>query len=345
MYNNNLYIEDINNAIENIVGIEKLRNKIVFVTGASGLMGSFIVDVFRALNKQNYNISIIVNGRSEEKLRKRFLYMENDLIYLAQDVTTPFSYDGPIDYIIHAASNCHPRAYVEDPMGIVMSNVVGTDNLLSLAKDKHAKMLFISSAEVYGENRNGLEKYSEGDMGYINCNDLRACYNESKRCGETLCQCYHTKYNVEVVIVRPARIYGPTVQETDTKASSQFIKNALAGENIVLKSAGTQRFSYLHVADTVSGILTVLLNGKSCESYNIADEKSDVMLKDLAKIVADKAGTEVVFDIPEGSESVGFSRTDMAILDATKLKTELGWKAKYDIKTGFERTIDILKSI
>ena len=171
---------------------------------------------------------------------------------------------------------------------------------------------------------------------------MRAGYPESKRCGEALCQAYKAQKGLDIVIPRPTRSYGPTMLMSDTKAISQFIKKGIAGEDIVLKSAGTQYYSYTYVADAVSGILTILLKGESGEAYNIADEHSDIMLKDLAAIIADINGKKVVFEIPDAVEAAGYSKATKARLDGRKLQA-LGWMPKYDIKSGIERTIRILK--
>ena len=198
--------------------------------------------------------------------------------------------------------------------------------------------------EVYGENRGDTEKFDEKYLGYIDCNTMRAGYPESKRCGEALCQAYKTQKGLDIVIPRLTRSYGATLLKSDTKALSQFLHKGVAGENIILKSTGTQYYSYLYVMDSVSGLLTVLLNGKNGEAYNISDDASDIMLKDLANIIADYAGTKVVFEIPDAIESAGYSKATKARLDSTKLKN-LGWTAKYDIQTGIIRTLSMLKTI
>ena len=173
---------------------------------------------------------------------------------------------------------------------------------------------------------------------------MRAGYPESKRCGEALCQAYRAQKGLDIVIPRITRSYGPTMLMSDTKAISQFIKKGIAGEDIILKSTGTQYYSYQYVADTVSGLLTILLSGKSGEAYNIADERSDIMLKDLAAIIAGIKGKKVVFESPDAVEAAGYSKATKARLDGHKLK-RIGWKPRYDIKTGMERTIGILESL
>lgn len=131
---------------------------------------------------------------------------------------------------------------------------------------------------------------------------------------------------------------------SDSKAIAQFIKKGLAGEDIILKSAGNQLYSYSYSADAVSGLLTILTQGLDGAAYNIADEKSDITLKDLAELIADYSGTQVVFELPDEKEARGYSMSVKARLDSTKLKN-LGWSAHYDIKSGITRTLEILRSI
>ena len=206
------------------------------------------------------------------------------------------------------------------------------------------RFAFASSNEIYGENRGDVEFFDEDYCGYINCNTMRAGYPEGKRCGEALCQAYKAQKGLDVVVPRLTRSYGPTMLMSDTKAISQFIRKGIAGEDIILKSEGTQYYSYTYVSDAVSGLLTVLLCGENGEAYNIADEASDIMLKDLAAIIAETAGKKVVFELPDAVEAAGYSKATKARLDGSKLKA-IGWQPRYDMKGGLSRTIEILKDI
>ena len=233
--------------------------------------------------------------------------------------------------------------YAEDPIGTITTNIFGVKNMLDFSIKHQAKQfLFASSVEVYGENRGDTEFFDEDYCGYINSNSLRAGYPESKRCSEALGQAYKQHYGLDVRIARIARSYGPTMSLRDSRAISQFIINGIDKEDIVLKSDGSQLFSYSYVADVVSGLHTILSKGDSGEAYNIADEGSNISLKDLAHLVADYAGTKVVFDIPDVVEAAGYSKATKALLNGNKLKA-LGWRPNYTIKTGIPRTIDILK--
>lgn len=350
LYNNKLYLED----VRYVAGLElpwkKLRDKSLMLSGATGMIGSFLVDVVLEKNIiDNLNCTVYALGRNKEKARERFNKFADDshFVFIPYDVKLPFKRDnlGTVDYILHLASNTHPMQYSTDPIGTITTNIIGVQNLLDFAVEHHAtRFAFASSNEIYGENRGDVEFFDENYCGYINSNTMRAGYPESKRCGEALCQAYKAQKGLDVVIPRPTRSYGPTMLMSDTKAISQFIKKGIAGEDIVLKSAGTQYYSYTYVADVVAGLLTILLEGVSGEAYNIAEEHSDIMLKDLAAIIADISGRKIVFEIPDAIEAAGYSTATKARLDGHKIQ-RLGWKPKYDIKSGMERTIHILKSM
>lgn len=349
VYENSLYKNDLEYISNLQLPWEKFQNKSIMISGATGLIGSMLIDVIMKKNQRGLNCKIYALGRSEERMKNRFEYCYNNELFefIEYDVNKKMIFNrvNQIDYILHLASNTHPMQYATDPIGTITTNIIGVQNLLDFAVEKNTtRFIFASSNEIYGENRGDVEKFDESYCGYIDCNTLRAGYPESKRCSEALCQAYKTQKNMDIVIARLTRSYGPTLLKTDTKALSQFLHKAIAGEDIVLKSEGTQYYSYLHVADSVSGLLTVLLDGQNGEAYNIADDASDIMLKDLASIIAEYVGKKVVFEIPDKTESAGYSRATKARLDATKLQS-LGWSARYDIKTGIEKTIDILKEI
>lgn len=322
----------------------KLANKSFLITGGTGMIGTALV---RTLFNLDVGVKITLIVRNVQRALQQFEDMVNadSLVFVEGDLGSGLvpNIAGEFDYIIHLASTTHPRAYVETPIATVNLNVLATKGLLDMAaKNVGCRFVYVSSVEVYGQNREDVELFDERYCGYIDCNTLRAGYPESKRCGEALCQAYIKEKGVDVVIPRLARIYGPTLLKTDTKALSQFIWNALDGKDIVLKSAGNQYFSYLHCDDAVSGILTVMEKGVSGEAYNVADEASDIRLKDLATLVAKYGETKVVFDLPDDVEKAGFSTATTARLDSSKLKS-LGWRAKYDIHSGVKATIDVLK--
>ncbi len=349
LFNNPFYLEDVKLVANLDYDWSKLKDKTVLISGASGLIGSFLVDVlmFRNINN-SMNCKIFALGRNEERAHERFIdYWDKDEFkFIAHDVNEPFKNftNTNFDYIFHLASNTHPKFYSLYPVETIITNILGLNNLLNLAvKNNTKRFLFTSSVEVYGESRGDTEFFDENYCGCINISKARSGYNESKRCGETLCLSYLQQYGLDVVIPRLPRTYGATMLNDDSKATAQFFKKALAHEDIILKSDGKQFFSFMYVADAVSGILKIFFNGATGEAYNIADEKSDIMLKDFAKLVADYANQKVIFDIPDAIEKAGYSMSTKARLNSSKLKM-LGWKSYFDIQTGIKRTLDILSN-
>lgn len=326
----------------------KFRDTKILITGASGLIGSVLVDVFLMMNDlNNTNITIIALGRSLEHAKNKLgeYFERSDFQFLCCDVNNVIPELGEVDYIIHAASNTHPIVYSTDPIGTITANVIGTKNLLDYGRIHNIKrFVFLSSVEIYGENRGDTEKFTENYCGYIDCNTVRAGYPESKRIGESLCCAYHKQYQMDIVIPRLCRVYGPTMDQSDSKAIAQFIKNAVNGEDIVLKSEGFQNYSYLYVLDAASAIIKIMMKGKCGEAYNASSEFSDIKMKELTQKIAKLAGTKVIFEIPNAVEQSGYSTATKAILDNTKLK-KLGWEEMYDIDGGLKMTIGILKEL
>lgn len=343
-YNQNspLYIEDLNQMAQ-AVDCSFLSQKKILITGATGLIGTFLIDALMQLNiTKNANIHIYALGRSKQKATGRLgtYYTNRWFEFIEQDIRQPLPAELNVDYIIHGASNAHPIAYAKDPVGTLLTNVLGTQHVLDYAIKQNCPVCYLSTVEIYGTSRTEHDIFDEDYTGHLPLNHVRSCYPESKRTCEALCQSYINQYQAQVKIVRLCRIFGPTMIEEDSKASAQFIKKAISGENIVLKSNGLQYYSYCYVADACSAILLVLNKGKNGTAYNVSNRECNIYLRDLARIAASKIGKEVVFEQPSDAESMGYSKSIHAILDNTKLLA-LGWKPLYKIENAVFRTIEI----
>lgn len=210
MIDNLIYKEDIEYVANLELPWEKLKNKSVLITGASGLIGSFLIDVLMRKNISELNCKIYALGRNVDKAKNRFekYWTSPCFEFVSHDINEPLELNNvnKIDYVVHLASNTHPVAYATDPIGTVTANIIGTNNLLKFAAEHSAeRFAFASSNEIYGENRGDVELFDESYCGYINSNTLRAGYPESKRCGEALCQAYKKQKNLDVVIPRFTR--------------------------------------------------------------------------------------------------------------------------------------------
>lgn len=348
LLNNEIYMQDIHKIAHMDIPWDSLKNTTVVISGASGLIGSFLVDVLLS-GRPDLGIHVIALVRNGKRAKARFgQYLEKgnlDVVVADINCGVPDITCDKVRYVIHAASNTHPRAYATEPIQTILTNVVGTKNMLELGlKYNMDRFLFLSSVEIYGENRGDIEKFDEKYCGYLDCNTLRAGYPEGKRAGEALCQAYITERKTDIVITRLPRVFGATMLQSDTKALSQFLQKGVVAEDIVLKSKGNQQFSYIYVADAVSGILYSLLNGQCGEAYNVADAAMDITLAELAKIVADYVQRDVVFELPDTVEQVGFSKATKAMLESSKLKS-IGWQAQYDLNISIANTLDIMRAL
>lgn len=326
-----------------------LSGQTILISGATGMVGSYLIDLLLRWHETRHtDVHVIGLGRSTAKAAARFCRYVDDSAFefVAADINNPLpALPERIDYVIHAASNTHPLQYATDPVGTILSNTIGTRNMLDQARDHRVKrFMFLSSVEIYGENRSDRDAFTEQDCGYIDCNTLRAGYPESKRVGEALCQAYRKQYGLDAVIIRLPRLFGPTLQPNDSKALSQFIRNAVKDEPIVLKSAGTQYYSYLYTADAVNALLKVLQCGGDGEAYNAADSRFDIHLYELAELIAASRQSKVVYEIPSAVESNGFSKATKAVMNADKLRA-LGWTIDGTIRDRIETTVRILGEI
>lgn len=337
--NHPLYQEDLK-SIFTVDGIDSLHGKRILVTGATGLIGVYLIDTLMLIG----DVIVYAVGRSKEKAFSRLgeYYDNPNFFFIEQNVCQPFSDDIMVDYIIPGASNTHPHAYSLYPIETIMTNIKGVEHALNLAERCGATVLYLSSVEVYG-NAVGQESFSEDYTGRLNLANSRSCYPESKRLCEAMCQSYIAEKGVKVKIVRLSRIFGPTMQESDSKASSQFIKNTIADKDIVLKSKGDQFFSYTYVSDAVAAILYVMINGAIGQAYNISSPNCNIRLRDFASLCAKCNGRNIISVYPEESEQMGYSIASHAILDNSKLQS-IGFESKYSMNEAVIRTVEILKN-
>ncbi len=346
IYDSRLWQEDIDRVTADAPWLNELAGKSVLITGAGGLICSAVTDILIRCNEQNGScIRILAAARSENKIKARFgAFFERPYFkYLPYDATegTPASAE-KADYIIHGAGNASPERIMKEPVETMLSNFSGLLGLLEYGRTNGTqRLLYISSSEIYGK-KEGDEPFKAGEYGYIDLLDPRSSYPVGKRAAETLCASYSYEYGLETVIVRPGHIYGPTASETDNRVSSRWPYAAARGEDIVMKSAGTQIRSYCYCLDCASAILAALIKGKSCHAYNISNPDSVISIRQMAEILAKSACVELKADLPSEKELKSFNPMLNSSLDATEL-LNLGWHGCFDAESGFAHTVQILK--
>jgi nucleoside-diphosphate-sugar epimerase len=325
-----------------------LRSKTVIITGASGFLAAYMVETLLFLNEtQQLNVMVIAVVRNRNGFTQRFNhYLKRpDLICIEQDISSPLQVDRKIDFIIHAASQASPKYYATDPVGTLSANILGTAQLLGLARNCHSEgFLYFSSAEVYGEA--ARVPTAESDYGYLDPLAVRSCYAESKRMGENMCVSWHHQYGVPAKIVRPFHTYGPGMRLDDGRVYADFVADVVNGRDIVLKSDGLTRRSFCYLADATAGFWMVLLSGANAQAYNIGNPDGEISIRDLAHLVAgiySDRHISVRLEQRKESESYLSSKISVTRPDITLAK-ELGWSPITSLENGFRKTIGSYQS-
>lgn len=320
---------------------EKLRGRTLFITGATGLIGFNLISALAYMNrKRNLPLKILALVRDEGKARERFAEVLAEgapLQFVVGDLEhIPAVPDG-IDYIIHGGSPTASRYFAEHPVETIRMNLAGATTLLEMAREKQVEsFLFLSSMEVYG-SLHREEKVDEDHESFVNTMNPRSSYPEAKRMIEAMCASYAAEYNVPVKVIRLTQTFGAGVRKADNRVYAQFMRSALAGEDIVLLTQGGTRRSYLYTADAVTAILAVLLKGKNGEAYNAANEETYCSIREMANFVSSMENVKVL--VSESSESNKLYPTELYMnLQVDKLQ-KIGWRSTRNLLEMFKRMI------
>lgn len=325
---------------------EQFHKKTVMVSGGAGFLAAYLVQALLTIDATHLlDMRIVSVVRSMSGVQKRLghLLTNPHLSIIEHDVVRPTPADFPLaDFIVHAASQASPKYYGTDPIGTILANTAGTQYLLEHAVRSGAqRFLFFSSGEVYGVPLNIDLPVTEQDYGYLDPMQVRSCYAESKRMGETMCCAWALQHGLHVSIVRPFHTYGPGMALDDGRVFADFVADVVANSDIVLKSDGLAKRPFCYIADATLGFLTVLLRGEEKQAYNIANPEADISMIDLATMIAGlfpERGVGVRFDIPESGNAYLKSPIVRSCPSIAKARA-LGWEPKIGIEEGFRRTI------
>ncbi|MEE1353248.1 MAG: NAD-dependent epimerase/dehydratase family protein [Acutalibacteraceae bacterium] len=336
--------DDIQSAAERIDS-EAFKGKTVFVTGATGLIGSQVCKSLLTCNAlHDAGIHVVAMVRSQEKAEKVFAdYLGDSMLsFYKGDITSPIQYEGTVDYIVHGASATASRYFVEHPAETIRTALLGTEMALEFARSKEvAGMVYLSSLEVYGVPDGTKETITEKDYGYIDPLSVRSSYSEGKRMAENLCVAYASEYGVPVKIVRLSQTFGAGVAYNDGRVFAEFARCLIEKKDIVLHTEGKTVRTYCYTSDAVTAILTVLQKGEPGQAYNVTNRDTACSIREMAELVAGlepEAGISVKVEIPEDLASFGYNPTMIIRLDPSALES-LGWKPTVGIEDMFRRTI------
>ncbi len=328
MMNNSIIKEDLENICStDFIDWNRLSKKTVLITGATGLIGSTIVNALLYANeKRKLDLTVLALVRDINKAKQKFSDNKS-LKYIVGTVENLPQIDGNVDFIIHGASQTASKAFIQQPVETIITAVEGTLNILKLAQSKCCEgMVYLSSMEAYGHPDKG-HKVVETDAGALAPLDVRNSYPIGKQQCEALCAAFASEYGVPVMVARLTQTFGPGVDYNDNRIFAYFGRCVLEKQDIVLKTNGETERVYLYTADAVTAILTVMLGGQAGTAYNIADESTYCSIAEMAHMLAKKAGIRVDFDIQDASAN-GYLSTLYMNLDTSRLKS-LGWRVLY----------------
>ena len=345
---NNILLEDITNiASSKMVSWDKLEGKSVFVTGATGLIGSQIVLGLDQHNKLfGTNIKVYALARNKDKAAKLFGECTENVITVMGDMCSPYEIDGDVDYIVHGASMTSSKDFVEKAVETILTGIKSTANVLEFAREKNVSgFVYLSSLEAYGVTDPNLKGVKETDYGFIDQLSPRSSYSEGKRMVECLCASYASEYGIPVTVARLCQTFGPGVLYSDNRVFAQFARSIIEGKDIVLKTDGSTERNYCYIRDAVSAILTILLDGNSGEAYNVANKDTLISIRGMAEMLIEnypESGTKLVFDIAEDITKLGYNPKVKMNLATDKLEA-LGWKAQVGLEEMFRNLIISMK--
>lgn len=349
----NLIAEDIQAIVNSIQKeAQNFDGKTILISGGAGFLGNYIIATFLELNKgvlKNPCRIISLDNFITGSKKNIIADVENDpnFQFIEHDVRKPIPLSINADYLIHAAGLASPFYYRKFPIETIEVAVNGTKNFLEYAKEKKVKsMLYFSSSEIYGDPDPKFIPTPEEYSGNISPIGPRACYDESKRLGETLCMTYCNLYKVPIKVVRPFNVYGPGMKVNDYRVIPTFMVKAINGEALPVHDKGNQTRTFCYITDAVQGFLKVLASDKNGEVFNVGTNSEEISMEKLASLITEiSPNKNASVKLIQYPESYPAGEPQRRCPDITKIKTQLGFNPIVDLKTGLTRTLTAYQDI
>lgn len=335
---------DIDEIAERLSGpAQDFAGKTVLLTGGRGFLGRYFMDVFHALNRKHLKKPVklvaldnmITAGKEGAQVPDY-----DNVTFVQHDVIQPFKWKGPLHYVIHAAGIASPFYYRAYPLETLEVAITGTRRMLELADAHKARFTFFSSSEIYGDPDPKHVPMAESYRGNVSCQGPRACYDESKRVGETLCYIFHTKNGTHTNTIRPFNVFGPGMQETDYRVLPNFASRIKAGKPLQVYGTGNQTRTFCYITDAMVGFTLVVLKGVPGEAYNIGNPKPEISMVDLVKRIEKISKHKVAYDVVEYPDSYPADEPNRRAPDIRKARLQLAYEPSVDLDEGLKRFLD-----
>ena len=311
----------------------------ILLTGSNGFLGSHILS--KLINSDQFdsikNITGIDNFISSNKSNihinnAKYSFIEADLIRFDFDQLKDF------DTVIHLASLASPVYYNRFPLETVDIGTTVTRKLLEKCKEWHARFIFFSSSEIYGNPSEENIPTTEEYKGNVSCQGSRSCYHESKRLGETLCYIYNKRYNIRTNIIRPFNIYGPGMSiQTDYRMIPNLMKSALSKQPVSIYGTGNQTRTFCYYSDAIEGIIKVIRNGGSGETYNIGNDRPEISMLDLVKLFGKTVNIDLSYQLIPYPEYYPDDEPIRRLASIEKAKNDLNFHPKVTLEAGLTK--------
>ena len=319
---------------------DAFAGKTVLLGGGRGFLGRCFLAVFDYLNRERFQrpcrLIVLDNmataGKAGEDVPET-LHCE----FRRHDVGEPLDLDGPLDFVVNAAGIASPYYYRRFPLPTLDAAIGGTRALLDLAVAKHARFTFFSSSEVYGDPDPRHVPTPESYHGNVATMGPRACYDESKRLGETLCHIYHGEYGVATSAIRPFNVFGPGMWETDYRVLPNFATCIKAGRPLKVYGSGAQTRTFCYVSDAMNGFLRVIAGGVPGEAYNIGNPEPEISMVDLVARIEKVLGREIAKTVIEYPDSYRAIEPMRRCPDISKAMLELDYHPRVGLDEGLGR--------
>jgi len=320
-----------------------LSGKTILMTGGRGFLGRHYTEIFLMLNEsileKPVKVIVLDNFISAGEEGKNIPEYPN-FEFIEHNVIEQFDPGCKVDYIIHAAGIASPFYYRANPIETLDVAIIGTKNMLNLAKSNNARITFFSSSEVYGDPDPKQVPMQESYRGNVSSMGPRACYDESKRVGETLCYIYHEYYGVHTNMIRPFNVYGPGMQENDYRVLPNFASRIKANLPLHIYGQGSQTRTFCYLTDAMVGFLLVNLRGVPGEVYNIGNPKPEISIDELVDNISSVLGRKVPCDIVNYPDSYPADEPMRRCPDIRKANLQLKYKPEISLKEGLRRFLD-----
>ncbi|MBS5958079.1 MAG: NAD(P)-dependent oxidoreductase [Clostridiales bacterium] len=319
------------------------------ITGATGYIGSLIVKNLLS-NISDTENKLSVTAIVRDTMRAKSMLSDNINIINADitDTSKMSEIKGDFDYILHCASTTKSSQMISNPVETASGIVIGTQNVLDLARRSHVKsMVYLSSMEIYGNiDCTDGHLVSEEELGELDILHTRSCYPLGKRMAEHFCYAYFKEYDIPVKIARLAQTFGAGILPGETRVFAQFANAVINNDNIVLHTAGNAVGNYCEVQESINAIMLILKKGADGEAYNVVNEANTMTIRQMAQLVAErvaKGKISVEFNISK-QNNYGYAPDTGIRLSSEKLR-ELGWSPVKDLQQMYNDVIDCLKNM